>query len=66
MQQGTAALHLAAELGHEEVIDILLANNAFVNVRNKVRGDDCVKQGTRVIYSILNLYNRETPTGSTV
>ena len=34
-QRGQAALHIAAELGHEEVVDILLASNAFVNVRNK-------------------------------
>lgn len=26
---------MAAELGHEDVCDILLENNAFVNVRNK-------------------------------
>lgn len=34
-QRGQAALHIAGELGHEEVVDILLAHNAFVNVRNK-------------------------------
>ena len=34
-QRGQAALHIAAELGHEEVVDILLGANAFVNVRNK-------------------------------
>ena len=28
-------MHIAAELGHEEVVDILLESNAFVNVRNK-------------------------------
>lgn len=34
-QRGQAALHIAAELGHDDVVDILLDNNAFVNVRNK-------------------------------
>lgn len=34
-QNGRAALHLAAELGHEAVVDLLLESNAFVNVRNK-------------------------------
>lgn len=28
-------MHIAAELGHEEVVEILLESNAFVNVRNK-------------------------------
>jgi putative transient receptor potential channel len=27
---------LAAEIGNQEIIDILLKNNAFVNVRNKM------------------------------
>lgn len=35
LQRGRAGLHLASELGREDVVDILLANNAFVNVRNK-------------------------------
>ena len=35
IQRGRAGLHLAAELGRLDVVDILLANNAFVNVRNK-------------------------------
>lgn len=34
-QRGQAALHIAAELGHEEVVELLLESNAFVNVRNK-------------------------------
>jgi ankyrin repeat protein len=34
-QRGRAGLHLAAELGHEDVCEILLEHNAFVNVRNK-------------------------------
>lgn len=34
-EAGRASLHLAAELGHEDVIKLLLENNAFVNVRNK-------------------------------
>lgn len=33
--RGQASLHIAAELGHEEVVEILLESNAFVNVRNK-------------------------------
>jgi ankyrin repeat protein len=35
-QKGRAGLHLAAELGHDDVCDILLEHNAFVNVRNKL------------------------------
>ena len=28
-------MHLAAELGHSNACEVLLKNNAFVNVRNK-------------------------------
>lgn len=28
-------MHIAAEIGQEEVVEILLESNAFVNVRNK-------------------------------
>lgn len=34
-KRGQAALHIAAEIGQEEVVEILLESNAFVNVRNK-------------------------------
>ena len=36
LQHGKAALHLAAENGHEEVGDILLRHKAFVNAKSKV------------------------------
>ena len=34
-ERGRSGLHLAAELGHDAVLDLLLKHNAFVNVRNK-------------------------------
>lgn len=34
-QGGKAALHLAAEFGHGEVVDILLKHKAFANARSK-------------------------------
>lgn len=34
-KRGQAALHIASEIGQEEVVEILLESNAFVNVRNK-------------------------------
>ena len=35
MQHGKAALHLAAENGHEAVADLLLQYKAFVNAKSK-------------------------------
>ena len=35
MQHGKAALHLAAENGHEAAADLLLQYKAFVNARSK-------------------------------
>ena len=35
LQYGKAALHLAAENGHEEVADLLLQHRAFVNAKSK-------------------------------
>ena len=36
LQHGNAALHLAAERGHEKVANLLLLNKAFVNAKSKV------------------------------
>ena len=36
MQHGKAALHLAAENGHEEVANLLLMKRAFVNAKSKL------------------------------
>ena len=36
MQHGKAALHLAAESGHESVADTLLEHKAFVNAKSKI------------------------------
>lgn len=36
VQHGKAALHLAAEHGHEEIADILLSHKAFVNAKTKL------------------------------
>lgn len=35
-QHGKAALHLAAECGHDEVADILLLHKAFANAKSKI------------------------------
>lgn len=35
-QHGKAALHLAAECGHEDVADILLLHKAFANAKSKI------------------------------
>lgn len=35
-QEGKAAIHLAAEQGHEDIVDILLAHKAFVNAKTKL------------------------------
>lgn len=34
-EKGHAALHLAAEKGHEDIVDILLEAKAFVNARSQ-------------------------------
>jgi ankyrin repeat protein len=36
LQSGKAALHLAAEHGHDEVADVLLAHKAFVGAKTKL------------------------------
>ena len=36
LQDGKAALHLAAENGHEDIADLLLAHKAFVNAKTKL------------------------------
>ena len=36
LQHGKAALHLAAECGHEDVADILLLHKAFANAKSKI------------------------------
>ena len=36
LQHGNAALHLAAENGHEKVADLLLKHKAFVNAKSKL------------------------------
>ena len=36
VQLGKAALHLAAERGHEQVADVLLSHRAFVGAKNKL------------------------------
>ena len=36
LQLGKAALHLAAERGHEQVADVLLAHRAFVGAKTKL------------------------------
>ena len=38
-QSGTVALHIAANLGHREIIELLLAKGANVNARDKNDGD---------------------------
>lgn len=35
-QDGKAALHLAAEKGHEDIADLLLSHKAFVNAKTKL------------------------------
>ncbi len=35
-QEGKAAIHLAAEQGHQDIVDILLAHKAFVNTKTKL------------------------------
>jgi len=36
LQLGKAALHLAAERGHEQVADVLLAHRAYVGAKSKL------------------------------
>ena len=36
MQLGKAALHLAAERGHEQVADVLLSHRAYVGAKSKL------------------------------
>lgn len=35
-QEGKAAIHLAAEQGHQDIVDILLSHKAFVNAKTKL------------------------------
>lgn len=36
LQHGKAALHLAAENGHDQIADVLLGHKAFVNAKTKL------------------------------
>ena len=37
LQDGTSPLHVAAEKGHTNVVDILVRHDAYVNTKDRVR-----------------------------